>query len=74
MNRVKDLKIHEINEKIKDLRETILSICYPEPVLKSCLDCPYMNDGVCLINYLGDIILYLDTEEQINEQNKRSNV
>lgn len=67
MNRIKDLKIHEINEKIKDLRNTILSTCYPEPILKSCLECPYMNEGICLANYLGEISHYLDMEEKVNE-------
>lgn len=54
---MKLLKTFEENiTKLNEVRENIMSECLVENPPVKCDDCPYMWQGYCLINYLGDII------------------
>jgi hypothetical protein len=47
-------------QKLNEVRDNIISECVVENPPVKCDDCPYMWQGACLMNILGDIIF--DTE------------
>jgi hypothetical protein len=54
---MKLLKTFEENiQKLNEVRENIYSECMVEHPPVPCDDCPYMWQGACLMNILGDII------------------
>lgn len=54
---MKFLKTFEENiKKLNEVRENMMAECLVEQPPVPCSDCPYMWQGACLINYLGEYI------------------
>lgn len=54
---MKLLKTFEENiKKLNEVRENMMAECLVEKPPVQCSDCPYMWQGACLINILGELI------------------